>query len=192
MNTAVVEYRSICLFHIVFRWLAFGYRRTNMEGFNRKEGQHMNMNTTIPQSNHLKDQLREMMEPTAEASKEAFQAVGTATNEAAGAMQNSFSTALKGIQEYNSKIVEFAAANAQSHMEFVQRLAGVKSPFDFVEICHDHSRQQLETLTEQAKELAKLSQDIAGSATEPLIKGVEKATEPLKKGVGKATRARSY
>lgn len=36
---------------------------------------------------------------------------------------------------------------ATFHMEFVQRLAGVKSPFDFVEICQNHSRQKFETLT---------------------------------------------
>ena len=115
------------------------------------------MNTTATRSNQLGDQLRDMMVPTAEGSKEAFEAMGTATNEATEAMQKSFSTVLKGIQEYNSKLVEFAGANAQSHMEFIQRLIGVKSPFDCVEIFQDYSRQQLETLTEQAKELAKLS-----------------------------------
>jgi len=135
------------------------------------------MHTTIPRSNHLKDQLRDMMEPTAEH----FEAMGTAANEATDALQKSASTAIKGIQEYNSKVVEFAQANTQSHIEFVQRLAGVKSPFDCVEIFHNYSRQQLETLTEQAKELAKLGEEIAGSASTPLITGVEKAT-----------RARSY
>ena len=88
------------------------------------------MNTTATRSNQLGDQLRDMMVPTAEGSKEAFEAMGTATNEATEAMQKSFSTVLKGIQEYNSKLVEFAGANAQSHMEFIQRLIGVKSPFD--------------------------------------------------------------
>ena len=79
--------------------------------------------------------------------------------------KTAFPRQLRGIQEYNSKVVEFAQANTQSHIEFVQRLAGVKSPFDCVEIFQDHSRQQLETLTEQAKELAKLGEEIAGSAS---------------------------
>ena len=59
-------------------------------------------------------------------------------------------------------------------MEFVQRLAGVKSPLDFVEIFNDHSRRLLATLAEQAKELAALVQEIAGSAAEPLKTGFEK------------------
>ena len=61
-------------------------------------------------------------------------------------------------------------------MEFVERLAGVKSPLDFMEIFNDHSRRQLTRLTEQAKELATLAQGIAGSATERLKTGFEKAT----------------
>ena len=91
-------------------------------------------------------------------------------------MQNSFSAALKGIQEYNSKVVEFTRANARSYMEFLQKLAGVKSPLDFMEIFNDHSRRQLTTLAEQAKELAALVQQTAGSASEPLKTGLEKAT----------------
>jgi len=116
----------------------------------------MNMNTTST-TKPRSSQVRDTIEATAERSKEVFETVGNATSEATAVMQNTFSTALKGIQEYNGKVVEFAGANAQSHMEFIQRLVGVKSPFDFVEICHNQSRQQLETLTEQAKELAKLS-----------------------------------
>ena len=65
---------------------------------------------------------------------------------------------------------------ATFHMEFVQRLAGVKSPLDFVEIFNDHSRRLLATLAEQAKELAALVQEIAGSAAEPLKTGFEKVT----------------
>ena len=129
-----------------------------------------------PRPSYLRDQVPDIIEPTAEWSEEALEAMGTATNEAAEAMQSSFSTALKGIQEYNGKIVEFTQANTQSHIEFVQRLAGVKSPLEFVEIFNDHSRRLLATLAEQAKELAALVQEIAGSATEPLKTGFEKVT----------------
>ena len=133
-----------------------------------------NMNKK-PRPSYLRDQVPDIMEPTAEWSKEAFEAMGS-TNEAAEAMQSSLSTALKGIQEYNGKIVEFTQANTQSHIEFVQRLVSVKSPLDFAEIFNDHSRRQLTTLAEQAKELAALVEEIAGSATEPLKTGFEKVT----------------
>ena len=133
------------------------------------------MNMTAPRSNHLKDQFGETVEATIERSKDAFETMGAATTEATEAMQNIFSAALKGIQEYNSKVVEFTRANTESYIEFVQQLAGAKSPMVFVEIFNDNSRHQLARLTEQAKELAALAQEIAGSATEPLKTGIEKA-----------------
>ena len=81
------------------------------------------------------------------------------------------------MQEYNSKVlVEFTRANTTSYVEFVQRLAGVKSPLEFVEISNDHARYQLTTLTEQAGELALLAQKVTASATEPLKSGFAKAT----------------
>ena len=129
-----------------------------------------------PRPSYLREQVPDIMEPTAERSEEALEAMGTATDDAAEAIQSSFSTALKRIQDYNGKIVEFTQANTQSHIEFVQRLVSVKSPLDFVEIFNDHSRRLLATLAEQAKELAALVQGIAGSATEPLKTGFEKVT----------------
>ena len=95
------------------------------------------------------------------------------TSEATEAMQNTFSTAIKGIRDYNAKIAEFAAANTRSQMEFVQRLGAVKSPMEFAQIFQSHSSQQLKTLTEQANELAALAQEIAGSVSEPLKKGFD-------------------
>src|SRR6195256_4736996 len=52
-------------------------------------------------------QLRDRAETGAKQSKEAFEKIGAATTEAAEAMTNCCSTALKGMQEYNSKVAEF-------------------------------------------------------------------------------------
>ncbi len=132
--------------------------------------------TTKPKSGHVRDQVRDTMETTTERSREVFETIGGAANEATQLMQNSFSTALKGMQEYNSKVVEFTRVNTKSYVEFVQRLSLVRSPSEFVEISNDHARHQLAILTEQAKELATLAQKITASATEPLKTGFAKAT----------------
>ena len=135
------------------------------------------MNTTTstkPKSSDVRDQVRDTMETIAERSKEMPETIGAAANEATVVMQNSFSTMLYGMQEYNGKVVEFAQANTKSHVEFVRRLAGVKSPSEFVEISNDYARHQLTTLTEQAKELAALAQKVATSTTEPLKTGFSK------------------
>jgi len=131
------------------------------------------MNTTAkPRST---TQLRDVRDISAERCKEVFETIGAATTEAADVMKNCCSTALKGMEDYNSKVIEFSQANTKSYAEFVQKLSGVKSPTEFFEVSTDHGRYQLETVVEQAKQLAELVQKVTLSTVEPLTTGFAKA-----------------
>jgi len=132
--------------------------------------------TTKSKPVHIAQQHRDTMEKATESSREAFETIGAATNEAANVMKTSCSTALQGMQDYNSKVVEFTQANAKSYVEFVQRLAGVKSPSEFIEGSNEHVHHQLTTMTEQAKQLTALAQQMFLSTTEPLKTSFAKAT----------------
>ena len=88
---------------------------------------------------------------------------------------NFCTTAAKGAQDYNNKVVAFAQANTNSAFDFLQRLSGVKTPSEFMELSTTHARKQFEVLTEQAKELAALAQKVTTATTEPLKAGVTKA-----------------
>jgi phasin len=101
--------------------------------------------------------------------------MSTATAEATDLIKNSYSTAVKGAQEYNTKVNEFAQTNTKVVLEFVQKLLGVKSPSDVIELSTEHSRKQYETLSEQAKELAALAQKVTLASAEPLKTGAAKA-----------------
>ena len=107
--------------------------------------------------------------------KEAFEKMSAATAEASGLIKDSYSTALKGAQDYNAKVIEFANANTEAAIGFAQKLFGVKSPSDFIEMSTEHSREQIATLTEQTKELAALAQKVTLASVEPLKMGVTKA-----------------
>jgi phasin len=107
--------------------------------------------------------------------KEAFEKMSAATGEAAALFKNSYSTAVKGAQDYNSKVLEFAQTNTEAAFGFAQKLSDVKSPSDFIELSTEHSRKQFETLTEQTKELATLAQKVTLATAEPLRTGVTKA-----------------
>jgi phasin len=98
-----------------------------------------------------------------------------AATEATALIKNSFSTAVKGAQDYNTKVIEFAQTNTKAALDFVQKLSGVKSPSEFIELSTDQSRQQFETLTAQTKELAALAQKVTLATVEPLKTGVTKA-----------------
>src|SRR5664280_338983 len=84
--------------------------------------------------------------------QEAFEKVSAATAEATDLIKNSYSTAIKGAQDYNNKVIEFAQANTKAALDFVQKLSGVKSPSDFIELSTDHSREQFETLPAQGEQ----------------------------------------
>ena len=93
------------------------------------------------------------------------------TAEATTLMKDSYSAAVKGAQDYNTKFIEFARANTEAAFEFVQKLSSVKSPSEFIELSTIHSRKQFETLGEQAKELTALAQKITHATAEPLKTG---------------------
>ncbi|MFZ0195086.1 MAG: phasin family protein, partial [Pseudolabrys sp.] len=82
-------------------------------------------------------------------------------------------------QDYSAKVVEFARANTEAAVEFVQKLSSVKSPSEFFELSTNHSRKQFEILTEQTRELTALAQEVALAATEPLKAGAMKAFSKL-------------
>jgi len=107
--------------------------------------------------------------------KEAFEKMSAATAEATALIKNSYSTAAKGAQEYNTKVIEFANANTEAAFAFAQKLFGVKSPSEFIKLSTEHSHEQFETLTEQTKELAALAQKVTLATVEPLKTGVTKA-----------------
>ena len=134
--------------------------------------------TTRPASSPKMDvtqAFRATAEKGSAQAKEAFEKMNGATAEATDLIKNCYSTAVKGAQDYNTKVIEFAQANTEAARDFVQKLSGVKSPSDFIELSTDHSRKQFETLTEQTKELAALAQKVTLATVEPLKTGVTKA-----------------
>jgi phasin len=117
---------------------------------------------------------REITETSAEWSREFFEKVGAATTEAAKIMQTCCSTALKGMQDYNNKVIEFTQTNTKSHADFLQKVAAVKSPSEFLEVSTEHARHQHEILAEQAKLLATLAQKLTLETAEPIKAGLAK------------------
>lgn len=122
------------------------------------------------------EQFREMAEKGAAQSKEAFEKMSAASGEAADVMKNCYSTVLKGAQDYSNKVIEFTQANTKTAMDFAQRMSGVKSPSEFIELSTELAQQQLTTLTEQTKQLAALAQQVTLATAEPLKTGFTKAS----------------
>ena len=136
----------------------------------------MDTNPKTKSKTDATEQFRDMTEKGATQSKEAFEKMSAATAQTADVMKNCYSTAVKGIQDYNSKLIEFTDANTKSVFDFAQRMSGVKSPSEFFELSTDLAQQQLETLTKQTQQLAALAQQVTLATTEPLKTGLTKAS----------------
>ena len=106
---------------------------------------------------------------------EGVEKASAAAAEGAGAVRNSMSTAFKGVQDYNAKLLEFAHANTKSAFDFFQQLSGVKSPTALMALSTEHTRKQFEIFTEQTKQLASLAKSAALAAAEPIKAGAAKA-----------------
>ena len=63
--------------------------------------------------------------------KEAFEKMSAATGEAADLIRSSYSKGIKGAQDYNNKVLEFAQTNTEAAFGFAQKLSDVKSPSGF-------------------------------------------------------------
>jgi phasin len=121
-----------------------------------------------------KQAFSEMAEKGTTQAKETYEKINAATTEAAD-IKNSYSTAVKGVQDYNNKIIEFTQANTNAAFGFVQKMSGVKSHSEFLELWTEHARKQVETLTEQSKQLVALAQKVTRTTAEPLKMGVANA-----------------
>ena len=121
------------------------------------------------------DGFRDTAEKGMTQAKEMHEKMNTATTEAADLIRNSYSTAVKGMQDYNNKIIEFARANSNAAFDFVQKMSGMNSSSVFVELWAEHLRKQVETLTEQTKQLAALAQKATLATMEPIKTGVAEA-----------------
>ncbi len=96
---------------------------------------------------------------------------------AAGQMMNgTYALNMKGVQEYNAKMLEFANANTTSAFEFMRQLTAAKSPTEFFAMSSNHMRQELETYTRQAQELASIAQKMTAATTDTIKSGLNKTS----------------
>jgi hypothetical protein len=130
----------------------------------------MDTNPKTKSKTDATEQFRDMTEKGATQSKEVFERMSAATAQTADAMKNCYSTAVKGIQDYNNKLIEFTHANTKTAFDFAQRMSGVK------ELSTELAQKQLGTLTEQAQRLAALAQQVTLATTEPLKTAFTKAS----------------
>src|SRR3984893_3522748 len=95
-----------------------------------------------------------------------------------GTIEAVFTSASKGMSTYSAKLMEFMKANTTASLDFAQELLSVKTPAEALELWTTQTRQQLETLSAQAKRLVELGQKVATETVEPIKATASKYYKP--------------
>ena len=94
---------------------------------------------------------------------------------AAGEMMgDTYAANMKGVQEYNAKMMEFANANTTAAFEFMRQLMTAKSPTEFFTMSSNHMRLEFETYARQPQELAAIAQKATTATTGTIKSGLNK------------------
>ncbi len=115
--------------------------------------------------------FREMAEKGILQAKENYAKMKTAAEEATGILEHSYANASKGAADYGLKVLEAARANSNAAFDYAAELLGARTLAQMVEISTAHTRKQIESMTEQARELSTLAQKVATTTAEPLKDG---------------------
>ena len=104
-----------------------------------------------------------------------YEKVKAAAEEATDLLEDTYSTASKGMSEYGQKVIETARTNTNASFDFATELFGVKSFSEMVELTTAHARKQFDAFTAQGKELTSIAQAVATKTAEPIKDSVSKA-----------------
>jgi len=116
--------------------------------------------------------FRAIAEKNIAQSKDFHDKVRTAAENATEILQNTCTTAANGAAIFNQKVIETGHTNSAAVWDFAQKLFAVKSPSEFTELSMAHARKQFEVWSEQAKEIAALTQKVTIDTAEPIKAGV--------------------
>ncbi|WP_029354272.1 phasin [Bosea sp. 117] len=118
--------------------------------------------------------VREMAEKSVQSARDAYEKIKSSAEEATDLLEDTYTTASKGVAEYNSVALEALRTNVNSAFDYVSALMGTKSVSEAVELSTGHLRKQFDVLSAQAKELSAIAQKVATETAEPIKASVEK------------------
>lgn len=118
--------------------------------------------------------VRELAEKSVQSAREAYEKIKVSAEETTDLLEDTYSTASKGVAEYNAVALESLRTNVNAAFDFVGALFGAKSVSEAVEISTGHLRKQFDVLSAQTKELSTLAQKVATDTAEPIKASVEK------------------
>jgi phasin len=108
-------------------------------------------------------EMRAIAEKSVEQAKQAIEGFIAATHHTVSVMEGQAETARKGAKDVGEKAMDFAERNIASSFDFAQKLVRAKDVQEMLELQTSYIKTQMQTLTEQAKELGQSTGKMAGT-----------------------------
>jgi phasin len=112
--------------------------------------------------------FRELAEKSIAQCKDNYDKVKGAAEEATDMLEETYATATKGCSGYGLKLIETARTNSNAAFDLLGEILGAKSYAEVVELSTAYMREQFDTVSAQAKELAEQAQKVATETAEPI------------------------
>jgi phasin len=120
-----------------------------------------------PNQFEIPQDMRAFAEKSVEQAKQAFDGFISAAHQAVNAFEGQAESARKGARHVAEKAMSFAERNVANSFEFAQQLVRAKDIQELMRLQADFIRNQMQILTEQAKELGESASAAAKDATTP-------------------------
>jgi phasin len=120
-----------------------------------------------PEHFEIPHDMRAFAEKSVEQAKQAFDGFISAAHQAVNAFEGQAESARKGARHVAEKAMSFAERNVANSFEFAQQLVRAKDIQELMRLQADFIRNQMQILTEQAKELGESASAAAKDATTP-------------------------
>jgi len=119
-----------------------------------------------------RSQSRKFSDKSTAVANEALEKGKAVVERSARALEESYSTSVEHMRDYNRKMMEIAQANMEAVFEIARQLGSAKTPSEIIELWTTHARKQFEVLGEQTKELTALGQKLAVESVGPMARSV--------------------
>ncbi len=123
----------------------------------------------------IQQSVRTALEKGVAESRAAFARAKTAADETASAFELSFAAVKDGALAINARAFESLRANADANFDFLRAVWAARSLSDVVTLQGEFARKQLETMTNQTKDLGALAQKAVVDAAQPIREQVAKS-----------------
>lgn len=122
----------------------------------------------------FQERVRSLVETGIYESRTSYMKVKSAADEAAHALEASYSSAKHGAAEIRVKALDALRAAADANFDFAKSALRAKTASDYVALHSEFARKQIDMLTSQTKAMGELAQKVAIETMEPIKAQVAK------------------